>query len=266
VNPPPRLALLLAGSRGPTDPVASAKGLPHKALVPVSGIPMLERVVETLFASGTIEHIIISADRSLVDHGFGPVLTPRIEAGEISIAEPKPSPSESVAAVLETLEADAFPLLVTTADHPLLTPAMVQHFWKTAADDADFVVGLAEATTICSAYPDAVRTFYRFKDKRFSGCNLFLLASPTSKNLVAFWREMERHRKRPWRLIAAVGLRPLLSYMLNRLSIDDAFSHLGQLVDARIGMVEMREAEAAIDVDKPDDLRLVEAILGAGRS
>ena len=260
----PRQALVLAGSRGPTDPVASAKGLPHKALVPVAGMPMLERVVETLFATKTIEHVIISADRLLVEHGFGPLLTPRIEAGEISVAEPRPSPSESVGAVLETLKSDGFPLLITTADHPLLTPSMVEHFWTSAADDLDFVIGLAEAATIRSVYPDAVRTFYRFKEQRFSGCNLFLLRSPKAIGLITFWREMERHRKRPWRLIAAVGVLPLIGYLLNRLSIDDAFSHLGRMVEARIGWVEMLEAEAAIDVDKPDDLRLVEAILGQG--
>lgn len=261
----PRQALVLAGSRGPADPVASAKGLPHKALVPVAGVPMLERVVETLFGTGSIEHIIISADRLLVEHGFGPKLAPRIDRGQITIAEPRPSPSESVATVLESLGSDGFPLLVTTADHPLLTRSMVEHFCKTTLDDADVVIGLAEATTIRSVYPDAIRTFYRFGDRRFSGCNLFLLTSLRAVNLVRFWREMERHRKQPWRLVAAVGLRPLIGYLLNRLSIEDAFSHLGRMVDAKIGMVEMLEAEAAIDVDKPSDLMLVEAILGTSR-
>ena len=44
----PFTALVLAGSRGPTDPVAAAAGLPHKALVPVAGRPMLLRVIDTL--------------------------------------------------------------------------------------------------------------------------------------------------------------------------------------------------------------------------
>ena len=97
-RPPP--GLVLAGSRGPTDPVASAAGLPHKALVPVCGVPMLERVVSTLFAAESIGHVIISADAALLDHGFGPALTSEIEDGRITLATPKASPSESVAHVL----------------------------------------------------------------------------------------------------------------------------------------------------------------------
>ena len=166
-------------------------------------------------------------------------------------------------ASLDSLPQSAFPLLVTTADHPLLTPSMIDHFWRQGDDQADLVIGLAEAHTIRAVYPDAVRTFYRFGDQRFSGCNLFLIASPQARNVVTFWQDMERHRKRPWRLIAAVGVTPLLRFLINRLTIDEALSHLGQLVDARIGMVSMPYAEAAIDVDKPEDLRLVEEILGA---
>jgi GTP:adenosylcobinamide-phosphate guanylyltransferase len=43
-------AIVLAGSRGPDDPVARAAGLQHKALVPVAGVPMLQRVLDTLAA------------------------------------------------------------------------------------------------------------------------------------------------------------------------------------------------------------------------
>ena len=34
-------ALILAGSRGPDDPVARQAGQTHKALVPVAGVPMV---------------------------------------------------------------------------------------------------------------------------------------------------------------------------------------------------------------------------------
>lgn len=257
----PRHALVLAGSRGPTDPVASARGLPHKALVPVAGVPMLERVADTLLVDTSIEQVILSADAGLLEHGLGPALSTGIEAGEIKVAKPRSSPSESVAAVLDDLSPDAFPLLVTTADHPLLSGSMVEHFCAHAPEDADFVLGLAEAATIRARHPDAVRTFYRFKGQGYSGCNLFLLRTPDAHRIVTFWQEMECHRKRPWRLVAAVGLLPLLRFLANRLSLEEALAHLGKLVGARIGMVAMPFAEAAIDVDKPADLDLVEMIL-----
>jgi len=258
----PKHALVLAGSRGPTDPVATAKGLPHKALVPVHGVPMLERVVDTLFASAGIDHVILCTDAALAEHGLGPTLTREIKAGRVVLAEPQASPSASVAHVLDGMPANAaFPLLVTTADHPLLTVSMVQHFCETAPDEADLVIGLAEADVIKERYPDAVRTFYRFQGRGYSGCNLFLAQGMAARRIVAFWQEMEQHRKRPWRLVAAVGPLALLRYALGMLSLPRALGHLSSRIGAKIGMVAMPFAEAAIDVDKPGDLDLAEAIL-----
>lgn len=260
----PSHALVLAGSRGPTDPVASAKGLPHKALVPVDGIPMLERVLGALFSTPDIEHVVLSADTALVEHGFGPIVTAQIEAGLITIAPPRASPSESVASVLDEMsEDDGLPLLVTTADHPLLTTAMVEHFCNAASDQSDIVVGLAEADMVRQHYPDAIRTFFRFKGQGYSGCNLFLVNTPNAHRVVDFWREMERHRKRPWRLVAAVGLTALLRFIIGQLSLEDALRHLSMRTGATIDMVAMPFAEAAIDVDKPGDLDLAETILRA---
>ncbi|NJO36401.1 MAG: hypothetical protein HC871_00795 [Rhizobiales bacterium] len=156
-----------------------------------------------------------------------------------------------------------FPLLVTTADHPLLTVPMVAHFCEQAPRTADLVIGLAEAEVIRRHYPGAVRTFYRFRGRGYSGCNLFLLNTPKARRMVAFWQDMERHRKQPWRLVAAVGVLPLLRFALGRLGLESALRHLSQRAGAEIGMVAMPFAEAAIDVDKPADLDLAEAILRA---
>ena len=55
-------ALVLAASRGPTDPVAQSQGLSHKCLVRAAGQPMLQRVVAALQASASIGRIAISID------------------------------------------------------------------------------------------------------------------------------------------------------------------------------------------------------------
>lgn len=257
----PSRALVLAGSRGATDPVAAAAGMPHKALVPVLGVPMLLRVVRTLLASPGIERITLCVDQGLKYHGLGPELDALIEPGVLDLAEPKASPSASVAHVVERIE-DSWPLLVTTADHPLLTTEMVQQFCRSAPEDADLAVGLARASVVRADYPDAIRTFYRFAGEGYSGCNLFLLATPKARRLVDFWQEMERHRKRPWRLVAAVGPSVLLRFLIGRLTLEDALAHLSRRAGARARAVMLPFAEAAIDVDKPGDLALAETILG----
>ena len=256
-------ALILAGSRGPDDPMAKAAGVSHKALLPVAGIPMLLRVVEAVRATHGIDRIHICIEEP------GVVLqVPRLEAlqraGVLEIVPAAESPAASVAAALRRIDL-AQPLLVTTADHPLLTPVILQRFLDAAPKDCDLAVALAPADVVAAAYPGAIRTFYRLGGRRFSGCNLFLVRSPKVARVAEFWRRLEVFRKRPLRLIWEIGPVALIKVLLGLMNADQAFAYLSRKVGAVIRHVELPIAEAAVDVDKPADLELVEQIF-AGRA
>jgi CTP:molybdopterin cytidylyltransferase MocA len=248
----------LAGSRGPDDPVARAAGVGHKVLAPVAGVPMLLRVIQTLRASPSIGGLALCIDPPTLEAVKQAGAT-ELLAGAQLIA-PDTTPSASVRRALEQLSG-ALPVLVTTADNALLTPEMVEHFCAAAPADADLAVAVASETTIRRAYPGSIRTYYRFSGEGYSGCNLFLARTAAAMKVAAFWSEIERHRKRPWRLVAAVGPLVLLRFLLGRLSLDAACRRLSAMVGATVRAVEMPFAEAAIDVDKPADLALAEQIL-----
>lgn len=253
-----RNALVLAGSRGPQDPVARHSGQTHKAMVKVAGVPMLARVLHALEACRSVEQIAVcleaDADLGEAASDFDQLLA-KLAARRIDAAA---SPARSVLAALEALPP---PLLITTADHPLLTAAMIDSFCAAVPADADAAVGVVRASLLRPRYPDAIRTFYRFAGEGYSGCNLFLLQSPEAVRVVRFWMRLEMHRKRPWRMIAEVGPLALLRFALGRLSLDGAMHHLSAKVGATVRAVEMPFPEAAIDVDKPADLELAEKIL-----
>jgi GTP:adenosylcobinamide-phosphate guanylyltransferase len=261
---PPFTALVLAGSRGPDDAVAKASGVSHKALAPVAGVPMLVRVVEVLAACPAVDRIAIALeDPALLDDL--PALRPLLAAGRCVPLATAATPSLSVQRALDELP-DPLPLLVTTGDHPLLTPTIVEHFGAAArAAGADLVAGLTPASAIQKAYPQAQRTYLRFREERYSGANLFAILAPDGRRAVAFWRRVEQERKHPWRLVRAFGLWPLLSYLLGRLTLHDAMARASHVIGARLAAVVMPYAEAAIDVDKPADLALVETILARRR-
>jgi len=255
-------ALILAGSRGPDDPMAKAAGVSHKALLPVAGVPMLLRVVEAVRATACIDRIHVCIEDA------GAVLqVPELEAlhraGALEIVPAAQSPAASVAAALARIDLSQ-PLLITTGDHPLLTPAIVQRFLDSAPVDCDLAVALAPADVVAAAYPGALRTFYRLGRRRFSGCNLFLACSPNVARVAEFWRRMESFRKRPLRLIWQVGPLAFAKIALGVMDAGQAFAYLSRKAGAVIRHVELPIAEAAIDVDKPADLELVERIF-AGR-
>ena len=78
-----------------------------------------------------------------------------------------------------------------------------------------------------------------------------------------FWQRAEQNRKTPWKLIGTFGLWPLLRYITGTLDLDAAFRGGGAKLGITARPVIMPMAEAAIDVDKPSDLELVQKIVRA---
>ena len=254
-------ALILAGSRGPDDPMAKAAGVSHKALLPVAGVPMLLRVVEALRATPGIARIYVCIEDERVVLQV-PALAALHRDRALEVLPAADSPATSVASALRIIDL-AQPLLITTGDHPLLTSAILQRFVDTAPMDCDLAVALAPADVVAAAYPGAVRTFYRLGQRRFSGCNLFLVRSSNVARVAEFWRRMEAHRKRPLRLVWEIGPLALVRVLLGLMTAEQAFAYLSRKAGATIRHVELPVADAAVDVDKPADLELVERIFAS---
>ncbi len=256
-------ALILAGSRGPDDPMAKAAGVPHKALLPVAGVPMLLRVVDALRATSGVRRIYVCIEDARVIFQV-PGLEALHRARVLEAVPAAESPAASVAAALQRIDLSQ-PLLVTTGDHPLLTPAILQRFLECAPGDCDLAVALAPAEVVSAAYPGAIRTFYKLGKRRYSGCNLFLARSSNVARIADYWRTMEAYRKRPLRLLWQIGPLAMIKVLLGAMNAEEAFAYLSRKAGAVVKHVELPVAEAAIDVDKPADLNLVERIFSSRR-
>ena len=266
MNPVPAkfAAVILAGDRGAEDPLVKAAGVSCKALVPVAGRPMILRVLDALEGAAVIDSCLVcgSSDRL---PGKSPELDARIASAKVRWVENQPSPSRSAQAALGELPPDR-PVLVTTADHALLTPQMVDRFCTRAAQSGcDVVAGLAHAEMVAAAFPESRRTVTRLRDGGYCGCNLFALLTPRAGNAVTFWRRVEEQRKHPLRIVKSLGLMAVLRYLLGRLTLEEGLARMSSLMDARAGVVWMPEAEAAVDVDKVEDWALTEKILSGRR-
>ena len=253
----------MAGDRRADDPVASFRGSPCKALTPVAGVPMLERVLSALAASGCIAATTLVGPSSSA-LASAPALRQQIEAGRLGWLAPAASPVQSALAGLDAC-ANNGPVLVTTADHALLSAAIVTHFIDQASTlQADFVVAVARLDTVLAGFPGTRRTAIGLQDGPFCGCNLFAVCTPRGAELVAFWRRVEQQRKKPWRVIAgALGVTGVLRYLAGRLTLQQALERLAEKQGLRLAAVVLPFAEAAVDVDTLADLALVERTLAA---
>lgn len=252
-------ALVLAGTRTGGDALAQSEGVSHKALIPVGGRTMIEHVVGALDALPAIRRIVIAIERPERLAPLAGLRAPALRQAPV-VVPAGAGPSASVAAALA---AEGTPLLVTTADHPLLRPEWLERFLAAVPAGADAAVALARRDRVEAAAPGTGRTWLRFADGEYSGCNLFLLARPPAAGAVEFWRGMEADRRRPIAMMRRLGFRFALRYGFGWLRLGDALARLAELSGTRVTAVEMEDGRAAIDVDKAADLELVRRLLAA---
>lgn len=238
-------AIVLAGERPEGDPLASHYGVAAKALVPVGGAPMGVRVVATLRAWTSQVRVLGNPAKLATLGGL------EVEASGATIA----------ATLAPLVAAGPWPMLVTTADHPLLDRVMLATFAE-QAEGCDLAVGLVERRTLLARHPDSRRTWLRFRGGAYSGANLFWIGSDRALPLLGIWASVEQQRKRGRALIGAFGFPLLLGVGLRLLTLQGALSRIGRRFNLKARAVVLPQAEACIDVDKPEDRDLVERILG----
>lgn len=245
-------ALVLAGTRPGGDPLARHAGVSHKALIDIGGEPMVARVLRAVAAVPAVGRIVVAIDQPALLAGCTDCGKP------VSTMPTARGPSATVAAALRDL---GTPLLVTTADHALLQTRWIEEFLGAPTAEADAMVGVARRAAVLAAAPASQRTWLRFSDDAYSGCNLFLLRTPAAARLVDLWQTLEAERKRPLALLGKLGFTHVLRYQLGMLSLAAALTRLGRISGARLQHVALNDGRAAIDVDKPADLDLVRELV-----
>jgi GTP:adenosylcobinamide-phosphate guanylyltransferase len=250
-------AVVLAGSRPGRDEFAAGFGTDLKALISVAGEPMVRRPVRALLASERVGDVIVMTQaperiaEALPDD-------PRIQVR---------ASGDTIALTMLALCKDGstkWPLLVTTADHALLDTATIDEF-ADAADGADIAIGVAERTLLMRRLPNTRRTWLKFRGGAYTGANLFALASPKVERAIQVWRAVEQDRKKAWRIISLLGPIMLMMTALRLASLDDVLGQLGDRLGLKLRGVRLSNPLAGVDVDKPEDHALAEAIL-AGRA
>lgn len=248
-------AIVLAGQRPGVDPLAEHFGQAWKALISVDGKPMVTRVLETLHAAPEIGRIVVLAQQPAV-------LQHAVEAGGgATIITSSAGISDSIRQTAGREEAP-WPVFVTTADHPLLTPEIVAAFLA-QAEGCDVAIGMVERRVLEAGYPDNRRTWLKLRDGHWSGANLFALNTAATRSALDLWAEVEQDRKKVWRLFLRFGPWLAARALTRTIGLERALVKAGKRLGLSAKLVAVPFAEAAIDVDKPSDHALAETILRA---
>jgi molybdopterin-guanine dinucleotide biosynthesis protein A len=247
-------AIVLAG--GPRDAVAQlAPGALNKAFVPVAGVPLVARTIAGLRASAHVGRIIAvapDAARAL----------PALEGAD-SFRRDGARISDSLRSGLFGLPRDPL-VLVCASDLPVLSGAAVDEFAELAlASGADIVYACVERATHAVRYPQIPHTWATFRDGTFCGGGLAALRPRLFDSLERFLEHLGRARKNPAALAALFGYDVLALYALRLLSIAAAERRATRLLGAQAAAAICSFPEIAVNVDRPGDVALAEALIAS---
>jgi GTP:adenosylcobinamide-phosphate guanylyltransferase len=251
-------ALVLAGQRPGVDPVAAKFGQEAKALIPVAGELMLGRVLMALADAPEIARIVVLAQNApeLLAH---PDLAWAAADRSISTRISRSTISGSVREAVRD-PAIGLPVLVTTADNVMLTPATIAEFIA-GAGASDVSVAMVERTRLEAAVGPNRRTWLSFKGGSYTGANLFALNTPAAINALRFWERVEQDRKSVLRLAAHFGPALMVRMLLRRMTVHEALAAAGEKLGAAAAPVLLSDGRMGVDVDKPEDHALAERLL-----
>ena len=156
----------------------------------------------------------------------------------------------------------AVSVLVAAADVPLLTSAAVAAFLDAAdAADADAAYAIVPREDVVRAFPGVRKTFVRLADGTFTGGSLILLRPAAFVRVRPILERAVRARKRPWDLARLFGLGTLVGLATGRLRIAALERRAEAVAGLRVRAIVCRDPGVALDVDTPEVLDVVRAVL-----
>lgn len=257
----PLRVIVLAGGKAGADPLAQAFGMSHRCLIPLAGRPLVAHVLQIAALHPAVESLAVSVEREAFD-GLFDVLSQLPGRGIVKLVEARENIVDSVQAAAQGWDG---PLLITTADHALLSAGSIDAMIEAlgAAGGAEVAVAMARRETVRSANPDDTLLFHEFADDAYASCNLYALAGPEALAAAQVFRGGGQFAGNAWRVMRAFGFVNLVLLRLRAVTLADAMVRVSARLGLRITPVVLDDGSQALDVDDVNTHALAERLLEA---
>jgi len=240
-------AIVLAAQRGGRlDPLADRFGVSHKCLVPILGKPLLERVLRALAEVPGLNRIHISIEKDAVEA----VLDVPGARGQFGVpVDFVPAASSLTDSVYAAAHGVDEPILVTTADNVLLSPAVAAEAVARMHAGAEGLLVVATREAVLAAHPEGQRRFYKLKGGSYSNCNQYGINGPGALRMAETFRSGGQFAKNPKRLAETFGFFNLMLARFALISIEGAVKRMSRKFGLRVEAYVVADGTQAIDVD-----------------
>lgn len=244
--------LVLAGSKN-TGSLREISTAGYEALITFGHKTMLEYVLCALTESGLVDRLVVVGPEEIKDLLGTPA--------NIELVMPQDSLMDNVAVGLQQIDPKGEKnVLVVTADIPLITVSAIKDFIAQAGEQAaDFYYPVVSKEVVEGAFPGGKRTYVTLKDGIFTGGNIALIRPTVFAHCREKAVEFARYRKNPLKLAKLLGPRFVWKFLWRRLSLQEAEKRVSNLFEIEGRVLVSRYPEVAVDVDKPEDYKLLAA-------
>ncbi len=227
----------------------------NKALIRIKERPMIEYELETLEKMEEVGKIVLIAPKEEFSY---------LKRGKVEVIdEPVGTLAENFLKGAQYFD-DAEHIFLMSADIPMITETSLIHFLdacQNEKENIDMFYPVVKQEDCLKAYPSVERTYFRLKEGKVTGGNVFYVNVGRGKILAGRVDEFLEYRKKPLKMASKLGFSFLIQMALGICSMKTIEDKVAKIIGLRGKMILSPYAEIGTDVDKPSDLLLAEEIL-----
>jgi molybdopterin-guanine dinucleotide biosynthesis protein A len=240
-------AVVLAGGNPKQDDLLySLTGNKQKALLMISGKPMVQWVIDALNDSQTVDHIILVGLNSdcgvsckkpityVPDQGS---MLNNIRTGIKKVSEINPNAEHT---------------LLASSDIPGITGEMVDWTISNAqTTDDDIYYSIVTREVMENRFPGSNRSYIHLKNLEICGGDLNVIRISIAVGRDDLWNQLIAGRKNVFKQATLIGFDTLLLLLLRLLTLEKLIRTITNRFDLTGRVLISPYAEVAMDIDKP---------------
>ena len=247
-------AIVLGGGLlTPDDPLYDSAPGGHRSLIPIGGKSMAQWVIDALSGSESVQSITVmglSTESGL--HSTKPLdflpdngdLFENIKVGILHAANLLPEQNK---------------VIIASSDIPAIQPEMVDWLGDQIKQNPEALIyyDVIQKEVMEQRFPQAGRSYIRFKDIAVCGGDLNLIDKRLFTVEKPIWKVLTENRKHPLRQAGLLGLDNLLLVALHLITLDGAVKRICKRLEIKATALRCPYAEMAMDADKPHQLEIL---------
>ena len=246
-------ALVLAGGiLDQDDPLFDQTVDGYRCLVEIHGRPMVQWVLDALNASTSVNEIFVI--------GL-PETYPLVSEKPMQYLAESGGLIENIrAGVMVAAQQDrSSKVLLASGDLPGIQAEMVDWLVERVSQDPGPMIyyNLITRETMNRRYPDARRTFVRFKDLTVCGGDMNVVDRELFARENPIWAKIADARKNPLKQVSLLGIDSLILVALRMLTLQEAVNRVCQKLGIAGRALVTPYAEMGMDADKPYQLEIL---------